>query len=209
MAKIVVVGSGTDVGKTIVSATLVAGLGAHYWKPIQAGTTPQTDSERVQQLLDLSPHLILPEAYRLQSPESPHSAAAKEGIIINPDKLQVPDIDGHLVIEGAGGLMVPLNDETLYIDLLRQWQLPVVLVCSLYLGAINHSLLSLHALKSYDIPTLGVIFSGQGSPAMEEAVLGHSGVPLIGRVPQLDHLDTSSLQKAFSEMDMGRLLMDM
>jgi dethiobiotin synthetase len=208
MAKIVVVGSGTDVGKTIVSATLVAGLGAHYWKPIQAGTTPQTDSERVQQLLGLPPQRIVPEAYRLLSPESPHSAAAKEGIVIAADKIQVPDIEGHLVIEGAGGLMVPLNHSTLYIDLLHQWQIPVVLVCSLYLGAINHTLLSLHALKSHNIPTLGLIFSGQGSPSMEEAILRHSGVPLIGRVPQLDHLDATSLQNAFSGLDLEQLLMD-
>ncbi|MFN7707643.1 MAG: dethiobiotin synthase [Sphingobacteriia bacterium] len=198
MQAIVVAGIGTDVGKTVVSAALVRGLGASYWKPVQAGTEPMTDSQRVAAWAGCAPGRILPEAYCLQAPESPHSSAEKEGIRLDTGRLKLPaDLAGPLVIEGAGGLMVPLNEESVYLDVIVQWQQPVVLVASLYLGAINHSLLSVEVLKIRNVPVLGILFTGPASASMESYILQYSGYRPLGRVPQLDEINPDSLQWAY------------
>jgi dethiobiotin synthetase len=193
----VVVGIGTDVGKTMVCATLVAGLEADYWKPVQAGTTPKTDSQRVAALTGAAPGRIHPEAYCLQAPESPHSAAAKEGVEIDTARLmQLPQTNRPLVIEGAGGIMVPLNEEALFLDVLRDWGLPVILVVRPYLGAINHSLLSIDALEARGIVPLGIVFCGEESPSAEQFILNYSGLDVLGRVPFFETEPTAAQLKA-------------
>ncbi|MBX3101965.1 MAG: dethiobiotin synthase [Bacteroidetes bacterium] len=185
--KYVVAGIGTDVGKTMVSAVLVTGMEADYWKPVQAGTTPQTDSARIAALTGVPASRIHPEAYLLKAPESPHAAAAKEGLEIEAARLYaLPQTTRPLIIEGAGGLMVPLNEEVLYLDILREWRLPVILVARLYLGAINHSLLSIDALETRGIEPLGIVFCGEQAPDMEQFILNYSGLDKIGHVPLFD-----------------------
>src|ERR1700761_9054612 len=152
MTSIVVTGTDTGIGKTVFSAGLTGFLGANYWKPIQSGLDEETDSEIVARLGGFSPARILPERYRLRSPLSPHRSAEIDGVAIDTHSLRVPDVGEHpLVIEGAGGLMVPLDRDTLFIDLFARWQLPVVLCARTALGTINHSLLSIEALRSRDI----------------------------------------------------------
>jgi dethiobiotin synthetase len=195
----VVAGIGTDVGKTFVSAVLVAGLEAAYWKPIQSGTVPQTDTEWLQTTLQLPPERIFPEAYRLAAPESPHSSAAKEGITINPDSIQVPETDRTLIIEGAGGVMVPLNDDTLYIDLLRQWCIPVVLVVDTYLGCINHALLTVEALTLRTIPIQGIIFNRAGKQMGQQFIAQYTDVPILGHLPTIESMTPQQFNQLFHE----------
>ena len=142
-----VTGTDTDVGKTVVSAWLVAQLGASYWKPVQAGNHPETDSEIVRRLTEVAPERILPEAYVLPEPIAPHEAARRAGIAIDMQKLVPPASDGPLVVEGAGGLMVPLTDTAFVIDLADELELPIVLVARSTLGTINHTLLSIEAIR--------------------------------------------------------------
>ena len=145
--RIVVCGTDTDVGKTVVSAWLVQGLKAHYWKPVQSGLEDGGDRGRAQALLNLSPDRIEPEAYAFQQPVSPHWAAEQDGISLNPDDLVIPHVSEPLVVETAGGLMVPLTRQWLQIDQLQHWDLPIVLVARSGLGTLNHTLLSLEALN--------------------------------------------------------------
>src|SRR5512139_3497729 len=151
----------TDVGKTVFSAGLAGALGAFYWKPIQSGLAPEGDKETVMRLSGLGPDRILPEAYRLTAPLSPHRSAELDGIVIDPLRLSMPQVAGPLVVEGAGGLMVPLTREFLQIDLYRKWQLPVILVTRTTLGTINHTLLSISALRAHGIALHGVAFVGE------------------------------------------------
>ena len=141
--QIVVCGTDTDVGKTVVSAWLVQGLNAHYWKPVQSGLEGGGDRGRVQSLLNLPPDRMLPEAYAFHQPVSPHWAAELDGIPLNPDDLVVPHCTGPLVVETAGGLMVPSTRQWLQIDQLQRWNRPIVLVARSGLGTLNHTLLSL------------------------------------------------------------------
>src|ERR1700761_7557679 len=161
--RIVVTGTDTEIGKTVFAAGLADLLQACYWKPIQSGVDGETDSQVVARLGGLSSDRILPECYRLKTPVSPHQSAAIDGIRIDADKLVVPDTGGRtLVIEGAGGLMVPLDGATLYIDVFARWRLPVVLCARTSLGTINHSLLSIEALRHRRIDILGVAFISEG-----------------------------------------------
>src|ERR1041385_3043150 len=145
-----VTGIGTGIGKTIVSAALVEKLKADYWKPIQSGDLDKSDSLSVKNLISNSITKIHPESYRLTQPFSPHKSAAIDGIIIDPDAIQLPKTNNALIVEGAGGLMVPLNNEFLIIDLIKKLGIEVILVSQNYLGSINHTLLSIYALKNYD-----------------------------------------------------------
>ena len=168
-----VTGTGTEVGKTIVSAILVKAMGAYYWKPVQAGIEPATDTETVQMLSGLDKSFFLPEAYQLKTPASPHYAAAVEGIEIEVEKIRLPETGGLLVVEGAGGMMVPLKTGFLFRDLMKQLNLPVVLVAAYYLGAINHTILSLEALKFSDIPIAAVVLNGNWENQAETFVRNH------------------------------------
>lgn len=193
---IIISGTDTGVGKTIFAAALAAALGATYWKPIQSGLDGDySDSEAVARL---GAPRVLPEAYRLTEPLSPHRAAELDGVAIDPDRLNIPTVEGDLVIEGAGGLIVPVTRSLLFIDLFRQWGAPVVLVARTALGTINHSLLSVEALRARDIPILGIAFVGDANEDNEATIAALAGVKRLGRLPRLDPLDAQSLGRAFA-----------
>ncbi len=195
--KIFVTGTDTDVGKTVFSAALAAALEASYWKPIQAGSLEETDSDTVRRLSGLPQPKVLAEDYLLATPCSPHRAAELDCVKIDPEGLRLPDAD-PLVVEGAGGLLVPVNRERLVIDLVASWQLPVVLVARTSLGTINHSLLSIEALRSRKIPMIGIAFVGEASPDSEEVICAFGNVKRLGRLPNLEPLDRAALGRAFA-----------
>lgn len=196
--QIVVAGTDTGVGKTVVCAGLANLLGANYWKPIQAGLDGETDAEVVARLGSISADRIVPEVYRLRTPASPHHSAEIDGIRIDADSLHVPDTgERPLVIEGAGGLMVPLNGSTLYIDIFERWRLPVLLCASTRLGTINHSLLSIEALRKRQIPILGIAFIGDRNAETQSAIREMGRVRWLGRLPWLSPLTPDTLQDAF------------
>jgi dethiobiotin synthetase len=193
-----VTGTDTGVGKTVFAAALAAALGATYWKPVQSGLEEETDSQTVARLGGLPPERILPEAYRLATPASPHLAAEIDGVTIDPDRLAPPDLPGPLVVEGAGGLLVPLTRALLAADLFARWRLPVVLVARTALGTINHSLLSLEALRARGIPVTGVAFMGEDRPDSRRTIADFAGVRDLGRLPPLEPLDRATLARAFA-----------
>ncbi|HEY1146444.1 MAG TPA: dethiobiotin synthase [Allosphingosinicella sp.] len=192
--RIVVTGTDTDVGKTVFAAALAGALGAHYWKPVQAGLEDGTDSLTVATLSGLAEERILPEAWRLRTPCSPHRAAELDGVTIEP--FAPPEID-PLGIEGAGGALVPLTRDLLYADLIARWRLPTVLVARTGLGTINHSLLSIEALRARAVPILGIAFVGEAVEDSEAIIAAMGGVKRLGRLPRLDPLDQASLAAAF------------
>lgn len=195
---IIVTGTDTGVGKTVIAAALADALGATYWKPIQCGLTDGGDVERVRTLSGLSPDRIHPEAYRLRLAASPHRAAEAEGVEISLSKLRLPKIGTPLVIEGAGGLMVPVNRQSLMIDVFASWRLPVVLVARTTLGTINHSLLSIEALNGRNIPILGIAFVGDEMADTERTIAEMGNVRRLGRLPRLDALTPKNLSDAFN-----------
>ena len=196
--RIVVAGTDTEIGKTVFSAGLAALIDANYWKPVQAGLVGETDSQLVARLGGLSDDRIMPEGYRLKTPASPHHAAAIAGVRIAADKLDVPDTGGRpLVIEGSGGLMVPLDGTTLYIDVFARWRLPVVLCARTALGTINHSLLSIEALRHRNLDILGIAFIGDANAESERVICEIGRVKRLGRLPRLSPLTESTLRAAF------------
>jgi dethiobiotin synthetase len=195
--RLIVCGTDTDVGKTVVSALVVQGLGATYWKPVQSGTEGGTDSERVRDLLQLPPQRILPEAYRLTAPVSPHWAAERDGVRIEPERLQLPAVAGALVVETAGGLLVPLTRGELQIEQIRRWGLPVLLVARSGLGTLNHTLLSLEALRRRRIPLLGLVLNGPLHPDNPRTLESIGGVPVLAELPPLEPLTAAALQRCW------------
>ena len=196
---IVVTGTGTGIGKTIFSAGLAAFLGAKYWKPVQAGLIGGTDSEHVARLGGLARDRILPERYRLQTPASPHRAAEIDGVCIDTESLRAPDSGRTpLIIEGAGGLMVPLSRSKLYVDVFAAWRFPVLLCAPTALGTINHSLLSVEALRNRAIDILGIAFIGDENDDTESTICRIGGVRRLGRLPWLSTLSADTLQAAFA-----------
>lgn len=193
----IVTGTDTDVGKTVFAAALAAHLGARYWKPVQAGLAGDTDSAEVARLSGGRAQ-VLPEAYRLTTPCSPHEAARIDGVSIDPARLALPTGDGPLVVEGAGGVLVPHAEGLLAADLFARWGLPVVLVARTALGTINHTLLSLEALRARGIAVLGVAFCGDAEPVAEEAIPRVGAVRHLGRLPRLDPLTAETLSAAFA-----------
>lgn len=197
-ARIVVTGTDTDVGKTVFACGLTNLLGASYWKPVQAGLAGETDSETVKRLGDVSPGRVLAETWRLNTPASPHHAAAVDRVIIIPENLTVPDVAGPLVIEGAGGVLVPLTRTTTFADVFARWKLPVVLCARTRLGTINHTLLSLEALRARNVPVLGVAFVGAAEPETEGIIRELGGTGILGRLPLLEPLTPATLRQAFN-----------
>jgi dethiobiotin synthetase len=195
--RLVIAGTDTDVGKTVVSALVVQGLGARYWKPVQSGLAEGSDSQRVRELLGLPAERILPEAYRLQAPVSPHWAAEQDGVAIDPDALALPDVDGPLVVECAGGLLVPLRRDLMQIDQIQRWGLPVVLVARSGLGTLNHTLLSVEALRRRHIPLLGLVLNGPPHADNPGTLRELSGAPLLGCLPPLPQLEAAALAEAW------------
>ena len=193
---IVVTGTDTGIGKTVFAAGLAGLLGARYWKPVQAGTDPEGDSETVARLAGLPTERVLPEAYRLQLAASPHLAAREEGIEISPDHLAIPEVDGPLVIEGAGGALVPLSETLLFADVFATWRAPVIVCARTGLGTINHSLLTVRALQALGIEVVGLAFVGDPHDENERIVPKLAGIPSLGRLPRLDPLDRETLAEA-------------
>lgn len=192
-------GTDTGVGKTIVSAGLAGALGAAYWKPVQAGLDDETDRETVLRLSGLHRSDVLLEAYRLSTPCSPHEAARIDGTRIDIERLSLPSLGKPLVVEGAGGLMVPLSDACLVIDLFAKLGLPLVLVARTTLGTINHSLLSIAALQARGIELLGVLFVGDSNPPSEKAIVDFGQTTHLGRVPWLTPLTHAGLMGAIRD----------
>ena len=197
--KIFVAGIHTDAGKTFISALLMLGLDADYWKPVQAGTEPTTDTLSVQELTGLPSSRFHPEAYQLEFPASPHAAAAREGIRIDESKLSPPPHTRPLLIEGAGGLMVPLREDLLFVDWLAQKAWPTILVIPTYLGCINHSLLSLEALRKREIPLMGIVFNDGGRPESESVIEKYAEAPVLARVPQIASPSPAILKQCFDQ----------
>jgi dethiobiotin synthetase len=196
--RIVVTGTDTGIGKTVFAAGLAGFLGANYWKPIQAGLDGETDSRHVVRLGSLSNDRIVPERYRLKTPASPHRAAEIDGVQIDTESLDVPHTgECPLVIEGAGGLMVPLSGRKLYIDVFARWQLPVALCARTALGTINHSLLSIEALRNRGIDILGIAFVGDENIDTESTICGIGRIRRLGRLPWLSPLSADTLRAAF------------
>ncbi|KTE17050.1 dethiobiotin synthase [Sphingopyxis sp. H115] len=192
MTRFVVTGTDTGIGKTIFSAGLAQATGTPYWKPIQSGLEDETDSEVIARLAGVS---IRPEAYRLVTPASPHIAAEIDGVNIDTKTLTPPP--GDLIVEGAGGALVPVTRTTLYADLFARWQIPVIVCARTALGTINHSLLTIEALKSRGVPLHGVAFLGDAVEDSEAIIAKLGGVRRLGRLPIVDPLDSATLAAAF------------
>lgn len=202
MKPIVVTGTDTGIGKTVFSAGLTAALGASYWKPVQSGLDALTDSQIVAAL---SGAPVLPEAYRLEKPASPHLSAEEMGVEIDPRRLTLPEVQGPLVVEGAGGVMVPLTRETFFLEVIAGWKCPVVLVAGTQLGTINHSSLSLRALKQSGCDVVGVVFSGAAEPDVEATIAEMNRTPHLGRLERLGSLSRESLCRAMQAIDLERI----
>lgn len=188
MQNIFITGIGTDVGKTIVSSIIVQALEADYWKPIQAGDLDAGDAHSIQKLIDNQKTIIHPNAYALKTPASPHFAASEDGITIELNKIQRPETQNTLVIEGAGGILVPLNDSDTILDLILQED-KIIVVSRHYLGSINHTLLTIEVLKNKGFNILGIVFNGNENKATEAIILQKTGLPMIGRVEDEPYID--------------------
>jgi dethiobiotin synthase len=200
-----VTGTDTDVGKTLVSAWLMTHLDADYWKPVQAGTEPETDSVTVRRLAEISADRILPEAYVLAEAMAPHEAARRAGVIIDMAKLEPPVSHRLLVVEGAGGLLVPLTEEAYVIDLAAQLQLSILLVTRSTLGTINHTLLSLEAIRRRGIDLAGVVVNGPETPHNRAAIERYGQVEIIAEIPWLDQMTPAALRAIEPELDLDKL----
>lgn len=199
-----ITGTDTDVGKTFVSAILTAGLRATYWKPVQSGAKDGTDTQTVQRLSKLDDSHFLPETYLLQEPLSPHAAAELEGVRIDASNLKLPATDSykteHLLIEGAGGLFVPINWEYQLIDLLEDWKIPVILLVRSGLGTLNHTQLSIEALQRRGIPIFGLVMNGPLNQTNRESLSKLTRVPILAEIPPIDvnaYTDFAKLFKQF------------
>jgi dethiobiotin synthetase len=198
MSAFVVTGTDTGIGKTIFSAALTGALQAHYWKPVQAGLDDGADRDHVARLAGVPAANVLPEAYRLNTPCSPHRAAEIDGVVIDLAQLSLPHVR-PLVVEGAGGALVPVTRNTTYADVFAWWNLPVIVVARTALGTINHSLLTFEALRSRGVPIHGVAFVGEANEDSEATICAMGEVKRLGRLPMLDHLDAASLASAFAQ----------
>jgi dethiobiotin synthetase len=201
MTPLIVTGTDTGIGKTVVCAMLTLALDAVYWKPIQAGTNGGTDTMRVRQLTGLPEQNFRAERYVLQNPLSPHRAAELDQVAISSDDLRLPEdvpAGRHLIIEGAGGVLVPINRSLLQIEMFARWRAPVVLCARTSLGTINHSLLSLEALKRRGIDVLGVVFVGDAMPDSERTIVEFGAAQRLGRLPILPELNAQKLNAAFA-----------
>jgi len=211
--QLVVCGTDTDVGKTLVSAWLVQGLGATYWKPVQCGLEGGGDREQVQRWLGLPAERLLPEAYRYRTPASPHWAAELEsgdpehtGPPLDPEHLALPAVTGPLVVETAGGLLVPLRLDLLQIDQVRRWGLPVLLVARSGLGTLNHTLLSVEALRHRGIPLLGLVLNGPFHANNTATLERLTGAPVLACLPPLATINSNTLAQQWQEQELTHKL---
>jgi len=195
---IVVTATGTDIGKTVFAAALTAALDGCYWKPVQAGLDDGSDLERVGRLSGLPDHRLLPETYRLTTPCSPHRAAEIDGLTIDMERLDPPACDRPLVIEGAGGVLVPFTRHVTFADVMARWKLPAVLVAATSLGTISHSLSAIEALRARGVDIRGVAFVGDAAEDSEATIAEMGRVKRLGRLPMLDPLEPATLAAAFA-----------
>lgn len=193
-----ITGIDTGIGKTIVSAILTEKLQADYWKPIQSGDLAQSDSLTVQSLLTNTRTWIHPETYRLNQPLSPHLSAKIDGIEIELNQFKLPETSNKLIVEGAGGLMVPLNDKDLVLDLIKHLAIETIVIAKNYLGSINHTLLTLNTLKQHHIKVKGIIFNGEPNVESERYILQYSQLTSLGHIPLLNELNKAKI-KAIGE----------
>jgi dethiobiotin synthase len=200
-----VTGTDTEVGKTLASAWLLTQLDAAYWKPIQAGTAPTTDSATVQRLAELPASRILPEAYLLPEPMAPHEAARRANIVLDMEEIKLPLQDKLVVVEGAGGLMVPIAGGAFMIDLADSLELPIILVARSTLGTINHTLLSLEAIRRRGLPLAGVVISGSETPHNRAAIERFGQVDVIAEIPFLETINRETLKAITPELDLLKL----
>ncbi|GAB5408779.1 MAG: dethiobiotin synthase [Balneolaceae bacterium] len=195
-----ITGTDTGIGKTLVSAMLMSALDATYWKPIQAGLDEETDTEFVQRFSEVESSRIIPERYRLETPMSPHGAADIDGISISLNDFQIPEFNTkHLIVEGAGGLIVPINWEYTILDLIEQLRLPVLLVARSSLGTLNHTLLSLEALKNRNIEVFGVVLNGDRHQSNKETIEHFGKVPVF-EVEQIENFNRDTLSEAYTRL---------
>ncbi len=194
MRKIFITGIGTDVGKTVVAAIVTEALKADYWKPVQAGDLDFSDTDRVRSWVSNERSVFHPNSYALKTPMSPHAAADKDDIRIELEKIQPPKTTNDLVIEGAGGLLVPLNEKETILDMIQD-DYKILVVSRNYLGSINHTLLTLEALKSRGKKVSGVIFNGEEVPTTESIIETQGGVPVLGRLDWMERLDAEAVSK--------------
>ena len=204
--KFIICGTDTDIGKTLISSFFVRGLNSFYWKPIQSGIESQTDSQTVETLSQVSKDKIIKEAYVFTKPLSPHWAAEKDQKTINFDKLKLPIVDGPLIVETAGGLMVPLTRNFLQIDQIKKWNLPVILVCKSSLGTLNHTLLSIEALKRRNIDILGLVVNGEKHLDNPKTLIEFSGIPIITEFPEIKKIDSNNFDILWKELDIKNKL---
>ena len=202
--KLFITGISTDVGKTIASAIIVEALQADYWKPIQAGDLEHSDTHKVQSLVSNTQSHFHSNSYALQTPASPHLAAAIDGITIAMNEIQEPKTNNHLVVEGAGGILVPLNETQSVVDLIQP-DYKVIVVSRHYLGSINHTLLTIEALQNRKIQVAGIIFSGDENKSSESIILSRTAVPFIGRITQEPYFDTNVISE-YAELFRENLL---
>jgi dethiobiotin synthase len=198
---IFVTGTDTSIGKTLVSAVLALGLGAAYWKPIQSGLEDISDTQWVQEKTGLPESFFLRETYRLERPLSPHASAYSEGIRIDLDAFHMPDLGSsrRLIIEGAGGIMVPLNERHFVLDLMKKLKAPVLLVASSELGTINHTLLSLEQLRRHHLDVIGVVMNGPKNPGNRQAIEDYGRVMVCAEIEPLPNIDRETLSSVFLE----------
>jgi len=198
--KFIICGTDTDIGKTLISSFFVKGLNSFYWKPIQSGIESQTDSQTVEKLAQLSKEKIIKEAYIFTKPLSPHWAAEIDQKTINFEKLRLPKVQGSLIVETTGGLMVPITRNLLQIDQIKQWNLPVILVCKSSLGTLNHTLLSIEALKQRNIEILGLVVNGEKHLDNPKTLVDFSGIPLIAEFPYIKKMNSNNLDILWKEL---------
>ncbi len=188
---------GTDSGKTLFSAIIVEALKADYWKPIQAGSP--TDTSTLRGLISNPKTHFHPEGCFLKTPASPHAAASVEGLTLKAGDLKIPVSERTLIIEGAGGLLVPINDHEYIADLPQLWKIPLILVANLYLGSINHTLLSIEYLKSKNIEVSGIVFNGESNAESERIILQKSGFKVLLRIPKIEKINKSVVRQLADE----------
>ena len=202
----IICGTDTDVGKTLISSFLVRGLNCFYWKPIQSGIDGETDSEYVQRVSQISKKKILKEAYIFNNPVSPHWAAEIDKVKVVKSNLTLPNINNTLLIETAGGLMVPITRNFLQIDQIKIWNLPVILVCRSSLGTLNHTLLSIEALRKRNINILGLIINGKKHLDNPQTIKLFSGLPIIAEFPLIENLNVNNLDFLWKDLKMEEKL---
>ena len=192
--KLFITGIGTDVGKTVVSAIITQALEADYWKPVQAGDLDQSDMHKIKAYVSNSKTKFHEKSYALNTPASPHYAAEIDGIVIDLTKILEPKTKNHLVVEGAGGIFVPLNDQDTIMDIIQP-DYKVILVSRHYLGSINHTFLTIEALKNHNIKIAGIVFNGEENKATESIILSKTGINFIGRLEQEPYIDANVINE--------------